>query len=31
VSLYGSYDSDPGENAISNSDYGLTTSLGYSF
>ncbi len=31
VSLYGSYDSDPGENAISNSDYGLTTSLGYTF
>jgi hypothetical protein len=31
VSLYGSYDSDPGEEAISNSDYGLTTSLGYSF
>jgi hypothetical protein len=31
VSLYGSYDNQPGENAISNSDYGLTTSLGYSF
>jgi hypothetical protein len=31
VSLYGSYDSDPGQNAESNSDYGLTTSLGYSF
>jgi putative salt-induced outer membrane protein YdiY len=31
VSLYGNYDSDPGETAISNSDYGLTTSLGYSF
>jgi hypothetical protein len=31
VSLYGSYDSDPGESAISNTDYGLTTSLGYSF
>jgi hypothetical protein len=31
VSLYGSYDSDPGETALSNSDYGLTTSLGYSF
>jgi len=31
VSLYGTYDSDPGETAISKSDYGLTTSLGYSF
>lgn len=31
VSLYGSFDSDPGEQAESNSDYGLTTSLGYSF
>lgn len=31
VSLYGSYDSDPGEQAESNSDYGLTTSLGYTF
>jgi hypothetical protein len=31
VSLYGSYDSDPGEYAISDSDYGLTTSVGYSF
>jgi hypothetical protein len=31
VSLYGTYDSDPGEEANSNSDYGLVTSLGYSF
>lgn len=31
VSLYGNYDSDPGETAESNSDYGVTTSLGYSF
>jgi hypothetical protein len=31
VSLYGSFDSDPGESAESNSDYGLVTSLGYSF
>jgi hypothetical protein len=31
VSLYGSYDNEPGDNAVSNSDYGLTTSLGYSF
>ncbi len=31
LSLYGSYDSDPGETAKSNSDYGLTTSLGYTF
>jgi len=31
VSLYGSFDSDPGEQAESNSDYGLTTSLGYTF
>jgi hypothetical protein len=31
VSLYGSFDSDPGAQAESNSDYGLTTSLGYSF
>jgi hypothetical protein len=31
VSLYGSYDSDPGEGADSKSDYGVTTSLGYSF
>lgn len=31
VSLYGNYDSDPGETAQSNSDYGVTTSLGYSF
>lgn len=31
ISLYGSYDSDPGVQAESNSDYGLTTSLGYTF
>ena len=31
ISLYGSYDSEPDENADSNSDYGVTTSLGYSF
>ncbi|HEX7375395.1 MAG TPA: DUF481 domain-containing protein [Steroidobacteraceae bacterium] len=31
VSLYGSYDNEPGQAAESNSDYGLTTSLGYSF
>lgn len=31
LSLYGSYDSDPDEDANSNSDYGVTTSLGYSF
>jgi hypothetical protein len=31
VSLYGSYDNQPGDRADSNSDYGLTTSLGYSF
>jgi hypothetical protein len=31
VSVYGSYDSEPDEDAESNSDYGLTTSLGYSF
>jgi len=31
VSVYGSYDSDPGEGADSKSDYGVTTSLGYSF
>ena len=31
VSLYGSYDSDPGDTSAANSDYGLTTSLGYSF
>lgn len=29
--LYGSFDSDPGEEANSRSDYGVTTSLGYSF
>jgi hypothetical protein len=31
VSLYGSYDSDPDEDAESDSDYGVTTSLGFSF
>ena len=31
VSLYGSYDSDPGAEALSNSDYGVVTSLGYTF
>jgi hypothetical protein len=31
ISLYGSYDNEPGEQAESNTDYGLTTSLGYSF
>jgi hypothetical protein len=31
LSLYGSFDSDPDEEANSNSDYGITTSLGYSF
>jgi hypothetical protein len=31
VSLYGSYDSKPDEGADSDSDYGVTTSLGYSF
>jgi hypothetical protein len=31
LSLYGSYDSEPDENADSNSDYGITTSVGFSF
>lgn len=31
VSLYAEYDSEPGDEARSNSDYGLVTSLGYSF
>lgn len=31
ASMYGSYDSEPGEGADSKSDYGVTTSLGYSF
>lgn len=31
ASFYGSYDSEPGEGAESKSDYGVTTSLGYSF
>ena len=31
LSFYGSFDSDPDEEANSNSDYGVTTSLGYSF
>jgi putative salt-induced outer membrane protein YdiY len=31
ASFYGSYDSEPGVDAQSKSDYGVTTSLGYSF
>lgn len=31
LSLYGSFDNEPDEEARSQSDYGLTTSLGYSF
>lgn len=31
ISLYGSADSEPGETAKSNYDYGIVTSLGYSF
>jgi len=31
ASLYNSFDSEPGQDAESNSDYGVTTSLGYSF
>jgi Protein of unknown function, DUF481 len=31
LSLYGSYDSEPGAGAESKSDYGVTTSLGYTF
>jgi hypothetical protein len=31
LSMYGSFDSDPDEEADTNSDYGITTSLGYSF
>jgi putative salt-induced outer membrane protein YdiY len=31
ISLYGSYDNEPDQNADSDSDYGVTTSLGYSF
>jgi hypothetical protein len=31
ASFYGSYDSEPGADAASKSDYGVTTSLGYSF
>lgn len=31
LSFYGSYDSEPGVGADSKSDYGVTTSLGYSF
>jgi putative salt-induced outer membrane protein YdiY len=31
ASFYGSYDSEPGAGAESKSDYGVTTSLGYSF
>jgi len=31
ISVYGSYDNQPDEEAESDSDYGITTSLGYSF
>jgi hypothetical protein len=31
ISLFAAYDSDPGDEARSNSDYSLVTSLGYSF
>jgi putative salt-induced outer membrane protein YdiY len=31
ISLYGSYDSEPDQDAESDSDYGVTTSVGYSF
>ncbi|HSQ70412.1 MAG TPA: hypothetical protein VLM41_10025, partial [Steroidobacteraceae bacterium] len=31
ISMYGSYDNQPGETAASDYDYGTTTSLGYSF
>lgn len=31
LTFYGSYDSEPGAGAESKSDYGVTTSLGYSF
>lgn len=31
ISLYGSYDTDPDQQADTKSDYGVTTSLGYSF
>jgi hypothetical protein len=31
ISSYGSYDSDADESALSNTDYGVVTSLGYSF
>lgn len=31
ISMYGSYDNEPGETAASDYDYGTTTSLGYSF
>jgi hypothetical protein len=31
ISLYGIYDNEPDVNAESNSDYGITTSVGYSF
>ena len=31
LSMYGTYDSRPGENARSNSDYGTETSLGFTF
>jgi hypothetical protein len=31
ISMYGSYDNQPGETAVSDYDYGTTTSLGYTF
>ena len=31
LSLYGTYDSQPPEGALQTSDYGLVTSIGYSF
>jgi len=31
LSMYNSFDSEPGQDADANSDYGITTSLGYSF
>jgi hypothetical protein len=31
ISVYGSYDNRPDEEAASHSDYGSTTSVGYSF
>ena len=31
LSVYGTYDSQPPEGALQTSDYGLVTSIGYSF